>query len=542
MIRVNESERISLDEVLHHPWMLTNFENHSYDASLHRTDSEETIVHEDEEDDAIVINDDDFRNEHRDETRSIDDSSSGIVMSDRNEGSSVSHEDEMVMPMIEEQIEPENLSLKTNEKIEDKLLEDEPTVMVPSKENSLHEENYEELSPVIPKNPLRATKKLRSRANQKVKKAQKLQKSSPLVLHMLQNSIPTGLPLNLVVESEEKFKGYNVMELENDNNFPCFGFSCNSKADITSTIVLLYSQLFDGTRLNEEENASDKKVLSVVKSRRVHKKKILHTQSIINVSKIEVVKMNPMVRPMKFSKVQQKEQIVPKQQSTAKHEKINVPQSSSRPVRVCRVLREAQKVAEIQKLQTKKDEKQPRKRRASKRPKNDQQLVVETKRARKNIDNELPKPSAVFIATQINEEKQPFARKKNDCKKIEVQAVTTRGRKRKIEAEPTAAFEEKEESLKNLRATRRRRQKDEKTEICIKSERLTIKLDIKKESFISNFQRPALNLSPKFKERLNSVRTCYVDNKMQPSIIPSRFTKPEPNEKSAINFYTLQYR
>lgn len=583
LIKVNESERITLEEVLHHPWMLDNFKGVD-NSKLRRTDSEETLV--EEEDDAIVINDDEFQNENRDETRSIDDSSSGIVMSDRNEGSSVSHEEidpnghiifenndeEMpTMPMVEEQIEPENLSLKA----EKKSLEDEPTVVVP----------IEEEIPVqiIQKSPpkSRTPKKTRSRAVKQKTVKQELLEISPLDLHTpkADSEMHSGLPLNLVVEIKEEFLGFNRLKVEDDDNFPCFGFAKSETLDIMSNTLMLYKQLFE-KKISNENTGNNNKVLTVVKAKRVRKNNLMTAQSQIELPRIQVFKMLPTkcaslpdVQPIKKTRAAKREYapaLLPP------------PLSSSRPIRACRVLKEAQKAAEIQK-QTKKvvveKPSEVKKSRAPKRPNKNTENEVPSKRSRRNIKQEMIEPSPVITFAQVNEiVKKPRGRKKvNEAAALmpppppPQTTARSRAQKRKlVEPEPpkktvaekkprkTPAMIKKEpvESSRKGRMTRKQQnilwaKQAADAEAAAQPhvgilERLNLKPKVKSEhptsDVISYLQRPAQNLSPKFKERLFSVKSTYVDNREQPSLIPTRFAKPEPVEKSTINFSSQPLR
>lgn len=143
LLKINESERLSLDELKKHSWMKDTTVEHTSNKILQRAESSETVINDDtlgdelediddeeEEYDQSILKDENNDSlikipiENREETRSNnDDSSSGIVMSDRNDGSSVSshHEEldecekktsEIQEYIVEQQEEPEDLSMK----------------------------------------------------------------------------------------------------------------------------------------------------------------------------------------------------------------------------------------------------------------------------------------------------------------------------------------------------------------------------------------------------------------------------------------------
>lgn len=596
LIKVNESERISLEEVLHHPWMLNNY-GVNKNSSLRRTDSEETLVEDEDEenDDAIVINDDEFRteNENRDETRSIDDSSSGIVMSDRNEGSSVSHEEidpnghiifenndeEMMIPMVEEQVEPENLSLKeNNSKAEEKMLDEEQSVIVPPEEVPL-----EEISQKSPSKQ-RTPKKGRSRALKQKPSKQKQFEIAPLDLYT-----PTAIdtvPLNLVMKSEEEFLGFDRLIIEDDNNFPLFGFIKTEKPDDMSKILMLYKPLFEE---KIEVSRKNKRVLTVVKAKRIRNKTIpKEIQSEIQLPRvIQVIKMIPTksatltnVQQIKKSRAAMREctqKIMPPPPSSS---------GSSRPVRACRHGKQTQKAEEIQKVEaintdaTIEKNAEIKKIRAQKRPNNNTENEVPLKQTRKVVKQE--SPSMILLVQENEVVKKPRTRKKinevvehmpppsspsppSSLPPTKPSQPRKRAQKRKIEPEPpkmtvaekkprkTPAVIKKEpvERPPNVRLTRK--QYNMKVAASWASsianaqpnvpmlEQLNLRPNPSIDT-ISHLHRPAQNLSPKFKERLDSLRKWYIDNKEKPSLIPTRFTKPEPVEKSTINFSSSPLR
>lgn len=549
LVKVNECERISIEEVLNHTWM--RWDEQTNDSNLHRTNSEETIV-----DDAIVINDEEFKNENRDETRSIDDSSSGIVMSDRNEGSSVSHEEidpsghimfenneeEMVASVVdEEQIEPENLSLK-NSKVEDKLPDDESITVVIPEESTIEESKNK-----------RAPKKPRARVTkQKPIKQHETPEISPLDL-INQNYDPfPGLPLNLVVQTENEFFGFDASEIEMDNNFPLFGFTSDDNA--TSESLKIFYPLYNS--IKEMSEPKRKKVLNVGKAQRKRKEKNCRgIQGQIYLSQVENME--------ELSTNATSSMNIRKNKRAAKLEV--VPAQLSRPVRSCRMLKETPKtLIELQITQFEKAEEPIRiqKGRAIKHTNIMTENIVPAKRTRKAIKQEITDdPSAVIV--HINEVvKNPRNRKKKvDEPVVEMTKPTgRRGQKRKIELEPPkiAAAEKpkktvmvkKELMQKEATVRSNKGRKDISYAISKPSipERGSFRKNIKLEAIpppppppstvISYFQRPIQALSPKFKERLNSIKTWYIDNKQQPSLM-SNSIKPESAEKSAINITSL---
>jgi hypothetical protein len=580
---VNESERIPLEEVLGHSWMLDNC-NNGFDSNLRRTDSEETIV---EDDDAIVMNDDEFKNENRDETRSNDDSSSGIVMSDRNEGSSVSHEeidpvhiifennDEEMPQMIEEQIEPENLSLKTNinsDRIEEKLLDDEPTVEMPPEEELTVEE--------IPQSKQRAAKKSRSRVVKQKATTEELHEISPLDLHtpkiQIQPDTIQGLPLNLVVETEEEFFGFELVEIENDN-FPLFGFENNGKPDIMSNTLLKFKPLFD--YIEEKAKSRGNKVLTVAKAQRVRKNNLQTVQSKIELPRIEVVRMLPTkYKSVANIQVNQKAPTATRSRAAKQETKKQIapPPPSTRPVRNCRILKEAEKAAEIEKAKAlakakktaNESAKIEQKSRATKRSKPMPEQEIPAKRTRKAIKQEKNEEPLINNIIQMNE----VGNKSRSRRKIEEvmplpQSVSknppTRAQKRKAIEPPKKVIAEKKprkaavmikkevvESPSNVRVTRRRHNNiSEYTASQLTIPKKRIKLEQNSSIELATYhQRSHHNLasnsslSPQFKRRLNSIKTSYVDNKQHPSLISPQFVKPERVEKATINIFTQPLR
>lgn len=195
LLKVNDSERLSLHEVKRHAWMCANDEDDNItslkDLLIHRIESEQTIVGEtdDEEDELLQdfnddgeedIDDDDDDDEDEDDednlkksqvlenherTRSNDDeSSSGIVMSERNEGSSSisSHHEEIEEQSVnqivcnDEHDSIENLRKSTTHSDEElPLIADEPIELekqASEKLSQVSDEDFKGFDPLIEEN------------------------------------------------------------------------------------------------------------------------------------------------------------------------------------------------------------------------------------------------------------------------------------------------------------------------------------------------------------------------------------------------------
>jgi serine/threonine protein kinase len=261
LLRVKESERISLNHVRDHPWLQTTPAplDYSIDDGIDviskyagkqlkiSNDSDVTIIHENNDDDDDDDEDNNSRSsnkmmetllesENREETRSNDDSSSGIVMSDRNEGSSSisSHQDH-----LDVQEEPENLSLKDygvgiEERIDAKMQVNESST--PPSSMSLESEQKCDEGVEVPetesvnvynvqKVPLKKTRDRKARKNVKRKFAKKKsnQKSGLKIIESedLKNEEDSSkLLLNYHGDDkEDEFSGFEL-ELMPDHKFP----------------------------------------------------------------------------------------------------------------------------------------------------------------------------------------------------------------------------------------------------------------------------------------------------------------------------------
>lgn len=579
LIRVNEAERISLKQLLQHPWMSSNFET-SYESgnsgSIVRTESEETIV-EDDEDDAIVIRDD----ENCDETPSIvDDSSSGIVMSDRNGGSSVSHEEsdpsgqmfdnveeELNVPIIEEQMEPENLSLKESSKIEE-----EPVVL---------EEEISE--PVVKK----STTKRRVEHSQKYPIVKEI--SSP-DLHTPTVDSPEALPLNLIVSppaaatenQEEDFYGFESQPVDDPlkdirETYSKLAIQSEQISEVPMKIEVVKAKKRNipaqihpkptrrGGRAkahnpNQPEIVKCTTKLSEVNSRHV-------VERIEPIPEIPLIANQPKKRGRKKASIKLVEPLIAQQptpvrftRNTARNE---AQQMTQVPVPVVEVIK-------------------PLKRANRGRPPKRQQDVaalepppVPTKRSLDAAkvpvkETELQFKELQKFAADTVEAKGGKRKKRREIELLLNQAAfflptsTKRGRKRRFEEEAppkkqTPAVVEKKSKRavketvvpkKEVRMTRKRRkevdQTSSATNIPILDKQFFNPTKIKAEKqdqkpiIVSSrlqqsqvHQKPAL--SPLFKNRLTSIKKTYKDNKLQPSVIP-RIIKPEPSEKVSIVF------
>lgn len=548
--------------------MSAKFESSYGSSARHRTDSEETIIPE-YDDDAIVINDDEFRNENRDDTRSIDDSSSGIVMSERNEGSSVSHEEidppahafehedeiiptpqlpnEQIIPLIDEQMEPENLSLKESNKMEDKLVEDETAVVaVPEEDIPAVVIDVQRIASDTPTSRQRNNKG-RSRVTQKQKRTINKQQL-PQVTEIL---FPLNLILNstTVTEQFEEFSGFDSLAIEDDNNFPLFGFPRDNNQSKISNSILLYEPLFK----IHKESVSNKEIV-VIKAPRAVRKYRKAKSGNDDLPKIQVIKCSS--KPIVPQKEENQRPKRGRKKKAATEEPKEVPQKTLRIIRSCRVpeVHEEQKKAEAAKNEEHEKPRRGRKRKVETEPE-------AAKRAKKVVKDK-PKMPPVLTIQNIEVKITRGKRKANEVESLKIQsnflqpAASKRVQKRRIEEEPpkmpvpdkkaksaTKKFDTVEKPRK-VRAPQRKR----RNEIELTASELQINQSIKFEHHRpaivmvphpeTCFQRPAPVLAPRFQERCQSLKMTYVDSKERPSLIPNRFTKPEPVEIPTIDVFS----
>lgn len=590
LIKVNESERISLDELKEHPWMSQCSEKSPLRC---RAESEETLIHDvDEEldddfkDDAIVINDEEFKNENRDETRSMDDSSSGIVLSDRNEGSSVSHEeiepghmlydnqeDELItstndpmmseaVVMVEEQMEPEDLSLKDELFKEDQVDEEEKVIEDESVSVTADEVQTIE-TPVI------------DYLNSRNRKGRSRRVTSKPAINNHRNSItkvrkhsqlPSNLPLDIVspvtiTEYEEEFCGFEIYDLS-DDNFPCFGFDVSNRTDERERkTLILYAPLFSCIGAVKCDKKNDQ-VLVEVKAKRGRKRKAVSSHVVTEMKRPntrnfaknaikelhdeKVVTKEPEedVAPKRPRRGQQAAAAAATQKFFPSLEKLDPPVTKLRGTR-----RRVQQPMEVRiqinvnETSTKLEPVQiPRRGRP---PKKIEVIPEQADDPPARRTRRTPKVEPVECLTVIKGKKTSIKREKE----IPKAPAAKRGRKRKVNEEPECPKVEKktrlttvsEKSTKIPPKPRIKRARREEVEALQSIPMMKIKAETNKPSVIITYQQPQQLIVPplsmQFRRTINNLQRNYVDNKEQPSFIPSRFVKPEPAEQSAITMY-----
>lgn len=564
-----------------------------------RAESEETLINEvDEEidddfkDDAIVINDDEFKNENRDETRSMDDSSSGIVSSDRNynEGSSsgVSHEeidpghmydnqeDELMAstndPMmsetvVAEQMEPENLSLKdelfkeNQVDEEEKLIEDDESVVTVEKVQTAHEESVMEVVHV-------------QRTNGRKRRARRAVVNHQNLLPKLRNrlkdiQIPSDLPLNIInpvtmknIEYEKEFLGFDII-FEDDNNFPCFGFDKSNRTnDKESRTLELYHLLFSNTLKYDVSHNKNDQVLRVVKAKRGRKRKAVAIENHLPETLINrpytrnatraVIKETNFGDVQDIAKEPEDGGILKRLRRGRPPAAMNLFPSREKKLepsalKLKGTRRRVQQPMEVR-MQTKIEEQViPLKKLRRGRPRKNAENIPE-----QNYDPPKKRGRKIKNVEPVIDELLNHNEKSSIKLKVEIpKEPKKRGRKRKVkeEFEHVTLVEKKtrlvtvsEKSTKIPPTTRITRTRRKEVEALHTIPMMKIKPESNNTPIIITYQEPqqqlqAPPLSSRFRTTIVNIRNNYVDNKAQPSFIPSRIVKPEPAERSVITLH-----
>lgn len=203
LLQVNESVRLTLEEVLDHPWMTSEPDEVETDKEEDNEDHEPIIV---EDDDDIMELPMTVENKSREENCSND--SSGIVLSERNEGSSLSSHEEVLQTLPDIVAE-----LTVEDKAETQI---EPSVL-PITEISQELPQLE-----VPEMP---EKKTRGRKRKKAAIQVKQEKQNHEPLTVIQNNLKDLSQLQKVndkklyhAEEPTSFKGFQGFPLPSDSS------------------------------------------------------------------------------------------------------------------------------------------------------------------------------------------------------------------------------------------------------------------------------------------------------------------------------------
>lgn len=353
LLQVNESERISFDKLKRHRWVVAedehfniDHEEFTEDKSIHRMESEETVINDYDNNDDAISNEDEKENvnqETREETRSNDDSSSGIVMSDRNEGSSISshHEDEQsAQPfdrseLIDNNIQIQNQKpldhsdkelIETNESSKSQEEETHNSVMISNKNEEKQTQKAEKIefegeciNQKVEVVPVRKSRKQRGRKGRRnLKKTEKdivensetqlidifLKQEKQQFNETTSYQLPPiehrcNVPQNVTSQNEfeEELKGFKFEDMH-DDYFPSFGFEPLSN-DLAAHMIL-YDHLLN-TKITSKTLKREKKA-AISSSEHYNKRKNLKvkTSQVLNTEK-KVIRGRKRIKSVQMS-------------------------------------------------------------------------------------------------------------------------------------------------------------------------------------------------------------------------------------------------